>query len=63
MLKCANHEKLKHLTEAISITISDRILEAQIDDQVSDEEYSLRLSELDKFYKIKDVIRSKISWS
>jgi len=41
-------------------TISDHISKALTDDQISDEEYSLILSELDKFNQMREEIRSKI---
>ncbi|KAH3690891.1 hypothetical protein DPMN_193077 [Dreissena polymorpha] len=54
------HEKIKTLADAKLNTISDLISKALADDQISDEEYSLILSELDKFNQTKEEIRSKI---
>jgi hypothetical protein len=59
-MKAEKHEKIKTLADAKLNTISDHISKALIDDQISDEEYSLILSELDKFNLMKEEIRSKI---
>ena len=59
-MKAEKHEKIKTLAEAKLNTISDHISKALTDDQISDEEYSLVLSELDKFHQMKEEIRSKI---
>ena len=48
------------LAESKLNTISDHISKALIDGQISDEEYSLVFSELEKFNKIRDEIRTKI---
>ena len=40
-------------------TINDHISKALKDGYISDEEFTLLLSELDKFYKMRDEIRSK----
>lgn len=48
------------LADAKLNTISDHISKALKDAMVSDEEYSLILSEIDKFNSMKDEIRSKI---
>lgn len=58
--KAEKHEKIKVLADAKLNTISDHISKALKDDMVSDEEYSLILSEIDKFNSMKDEIRSKI---
>jgi hypothetical protein len=60
MIKAEKHEKIKTLADAKLNTISDHISKALTDDQISDEEYSLILSELDKFNLMKEEIRSKI---
>jgi hypothetical protein len=59
-MKAEKHEKIKTLTEAKLNTISDHISKALKDDMISDEEYSLILDELEKFYSMKEEIRSKI---
>lgn len=59
-MKAEKHEKIKTLAEAKLNTISDHISKALADDRISDEEYSLVLSELDKFNQMKEEIRSKI---
>ncbi|KAH3876919.1 hypothetical protein DPMN_000771 [Dreissena polymorpha] len=59
-IKAEKHEKIKTLADAKLNTISDLISKALADDQISDEEYSLILSELDKFNQMKEDIRSKI---
>ena len=58
--KAEKHDKIKTLADAKLNTISDHISKALKDDQVSDEEYSLILSEVDKFNNMKEEIRSKI---
>ena len=58
--KAEKHEKIKTLADAKLNTISDHISKALKDDKVSDEEYSLILSEVDKFNNMKEEIRSKI---
>ena len=59
-MKAEKHEKIKTLADAKLNTISDHISKALTDDQISDQEYSLILSELDKFHQMKEEIRSKI---
>ncbi|KAH3689664.1 hypothetical protein DPMN_015339 [Dreissena polymorpha] len=59
-IKAEKHEKIKTLADAKLNTISDLISKALADDRISDEEYSLILSELDKFNQMKEEIRSKI---
>jgi len=58
-IKAEKHEKSKTLADAKLNTISDHISKALTDDQISDEEYSLILSELDKFNLMKEEIKSK----
>jgi hypothetical protein len=60
MMKAEKHEKIKTLADAKLNTISDLISKALTDDQISDEEYSLVLSELGKFNLMKEEIRYKI---
>lgn len=57
--KAEKHEKIKVLAEAKLNTICDHISKALKDDKVSDDEYSLILSEISKFNSMKDEIRSK----
>jgi hypothetical protein len=59
-MKGEKHEKIKTLADAKLNTISDHISKALKDDIVSDEEYALILSELEKFNAMKEEIRSKI---
>ena len=59
-MKAEKHEKIKTLADAKLNTISDHISKALVDDRISDEEYSLILSELDKFNQMREEIRSKI---
>lgn len=63
LTKAEKHEKIKVLADAKLNTISDHISKALRDDMVCDEEYSLILSEIDKFNSMKDEIRSKIKTS
>ena len=60
MLKAEKHEKIKMLAVAKLNTTNDHIAKALKDDKISDEEYSLILSENAKFEQIKEEIRSKI---
>ena len=60
VLKAEKHEKIKTLADAKLNTISDHISKALKDNMISDEEYSLILSELEKFSTMKEEIRSKI---
>src|SRR6218665_1506310 len=59
VFKVAKHEKIKTLAEAKLNTISSLISKALMDDNVSDEEYSLILNEFVKFNEMKEAIRSK----
>src|SRR6218665_3492463 len=54
VLKVAKHEKIKTLAEAKLNTISSLISKALVDDNVSDEEYSLILNEFVKFNEMKE---------
>jgi len=58
-LKAEKHEKIKTLADAKLNTISDHISKALKDNMISDEEYSLILSEVEKFNTMKEVVRSK----
>lgn len=55
------HEKIRVLAETKLSIISDCISKALRDDKISDEEYSLILSELEKFRQMKEEIRTKHS--
>ncbi len=57
--KAEKHEKIKVLAEAKLNTISDHISKALMDNEVTDEEFRLILSELDKFREMKEELRSK----
>jgi hypothetical protein len=57
--RAEKHEKIKVLAEAKLNTISDHISKALKDDMVSDDEYALILSELEKFDQMKSAIRNK----
>ena len=59
MRKAEKHEKIKVLAEAKLNTISDLISKALTDNKVSDEEYTLILSELTKYRQMKEEVRSK----
>jgi len=59
-LKAEKHEQIKTLANAKLSTISDHISKALMDNHISDEEYSLILSELNKFNEMKMEIKSKI---
>ena len=60
ILKAEKHEKIKMLAGAKLNTINDHISKALKDEKISDEEYSLILSESAKFEEMKKEIRSKI---
>jgi len=59
-LKAEKHEKIKTLADAKLNTISDHISKALKDSHISDDEFSLIISELEKFNNMKEEIRSKI---
>ncbi|KAH3785021.1 hypothetical protein DPMN_163104 [Dreissena polymorpha] len=59
-MKSEEHERIKTLADAKLNTISDLLSKTLADDPISNEEYSLILSELDKFNQMKEEIRSKI---
>ena len=58
-MKAEKHEKIKTLADAKLNTISDHISKALIDGVIDDKEFSLILSELEKFKKMKEEIRNK----
>lgn len=58
-LKAAKHEKIKILADAKLNTISSLVSKALIDNNISDVEYSLILSELVKFNDMKEQIQCK----
>lgn len=58
-VKAEKHEKIKVLAEAKLNTISDHISKALKDDVVSDDEYALILSELEKFDQMRSEIRNR----
>ena len=58
-LKAEKHEKIKVLAEAKLNTINDHISKALTDGKVSDDEFTLILSELNKFSEMKGEIRRK----
>lgn len=60
-LKVQKHEKIRTLAEVKLNTISGLISKALKDEYISDEEYSLILSELQKFNEMKKEIRSEAS--
>ena len=62
-MKAEKHEKIKVLAEAKLNTISDHISKALIDGVVDDKEFSLILSELEKYKEMKEEIRKKIKVS
>lgn len=62
-MKAEKHEKIKVLVEAKLNTINDHISKALKDDRISDEEYSLILSELEKFRQMKEKIRTIVKMS
>ena len=57
--KAKKHIRIKMLADAKLNTISDHISKALKDNTISDEEYTLILSELEKFIQMKDEIRTK----
>ena len=58
-LKAEKHEKVKVLAESKLNTINSHISKALIDSIVSDSEYELILSELQKFKEMMNEIRAK----
>lgn len=59
-MKAEKHETIKTLANAKLNTISGYISNALKDGLISDEEYLLILSELEKFNQLKEEIRSKV---
>ena len=62
-MKAEKLEKIKVLAEAKLNTISDHISKALIDGVVDDKEFSLILSELEKYKEMKEEICKKIKVS
>jgi predicted DNA-binding protein len=62
-LKVEKHEKIKTLAEAKLNTISYYVSKSLEDDNISDEEYSLILNELERFNEMKKEIRSEMNVS
>ena len=59
-LKAEKHEKIKVLADSKLNTINDYISKALIDGDISNEEFKLILSELEKFQVMLEKIRSKV---
>ena len=57
ILKAEKHRKIKLLADKKLNVISDLVSKALDDETISDEEFSLVLSELDKFFDKKEKIR------
>ena len=60
MRKAEKHEKIKVIAETKLDTINGLVSKALSDNKISDEEYTLILSELTKYRKMKEEIRSKM---
>ena len=58
-LKAEKHEKIKVLSEAKLNTINDHISKALMDNHVTDEEFSLNLSELEKFREMRKISKDQ----
>ena len=56
--KAKKHNQIRVLADSKLNTISDHILAALADDKISDEEFRLILSEVDKYNQMKEEIRS-----
>ena len=59
MRKAEKHEKIKVIAETKLDTINGLISKALTDNKISDEEYTLILSEVIKYRKMKEEVRSK----
>ena len=59
MRKAEKHEKIKVIAETKLDTINGLISKALTDDKISDEEYTLILSEVIKYRTMKEEVRSK----
>ena len=59
MRKAEKHEKIKVIAETKLDTINGLISKALTDNKISDEEYTLILSEIIKYRKMKEDVRSK----
>ena len=58
-VKTRKHNQIKMLAESKLNTIADHVSRALQDNMISDEEFALVLSELDKYYQLRDEIKSK----
>ena len=58
-MKLEKHEKIKTLAEAKLNSISDYVSKALEDDNISEQEFSLIISELEKSNNMKEEVRSK----
>ena len=58
--KAKKHYQIMMLAQAKLNTISDHISKALQDNSISDDEFHLIVSELDKYNKMKEDIRSKV---
>jgi len=58
--KEGKHERIAVLAEGKLSAVSDRISKALDDGEISEEEYSLIVSELDKFREMKEEIRGRL---
>ena len=59
--KAEKHEKIKVLAESKLNTIHDHVSKALLDDHISNEEFSLIVSEIEKYKSMKEEIRNKSS--
>ena len=57
--KTRKHDQFRVLAKSNINTIADRISTALTDDKISDEEFRLILSEVDKFSQMKDAIHGR----
>ena len=57
--KAEKHERIKTLAVSKLNTISSYISKALVDNKISDEEFQLILSELDKYRELKEEVRRK----
>ena len=58
MQKAEKHEKIKILAESKLNTIHNHISKALLDNSISNEEFSLILSEIEKYKSLKEKIRN-----
>ena len=57
--KAKKHNQIRVLAESKLNSVADRISAALTDDKISDEEFSLILSEIDKYNQMKEEIRGR----